>query len=358
MDVAIAGGHGFIGSALIEDLVDRGHHVRRLVRRESVAGRSLPDDGPGAVAADSSHPGADRPPDGGTGGAPALGAPVDADARGAETVPARGTVRDVVWDPRTGDLDPAALEGTDAVVNLAGAGVGDRRWTAAYRATIRASRTSTSGLIARTIAALDSRPALVQASAVGCYGDRGDEALTERSGPGHDFLAGVVRDWEAAATPAADAGARVVLLRSGIVLAPRGGALGRLLPLVRLGLGGPLGGGRQWWPWITLPDELAVVRRAIGADDGGPALSGPVNAVAPGLVTNAGLTRALAAALHRPAVVPAPAFALRAALGGFADELLASRRLIPAALQAAGFTWRHATPEAAASWIASEFRRS
>ncbi|GAB3163495.1 TIGR01777 family oxidoreductase [Myceligenerans halotolerans] len=326
MDVAIAGGHGFIGSALIAHLVERGHDVRRLVRRGSAAGRAMPGDDPGAVADD-----------------------------GAST---RGRVTDVVWDPRTGELDPAALEGADAVVNLAGAGVGDRRWTAAYRATIRESRTSTAGLIARTVAALDSRPALVQASAVGYYGDRGDEALTERSGPGDDFLAGVVRDWEAAPAPAADAGARVVLLRSGIVLAPRGGALGRLLPLVRLGLGGPLGGGRQWWPWITLPDELAVLRRAIGADDGGPALSGPVNSVAPGLVTNAGLTRALAAALHRPAVVPAPAFALRTALGGFADELLASRRLAPAALQDAGFAWQHATAESAASWIAAEIGRS
>lgn len=301
MEIAVAGGRGFIGSALIEDLRGRGHTVRRLIR-------------PGA------------PP---------------------------GEPHDVPWDPARGQLAPGALEGVDAVVNLAGAGVGDRRWTAAYRRTIRESRTRSSALIARTIAQLDTRPALVQASAVGYYGDRGDEPLTESSAPGDDFLAGVVRDWEAAAAPAAEAGTRVVHLRSGIVLAPRGGALGRLLPLIRFGLGGPLGTGRQWWPWITLPDELAVIRRAIGADDGGPGLSGPVNAVAPGLATNTELTRALAAALHRPAVVPAPAFALRAVIGGFAEELLASRGLRPVALERAGFTWRHRTPDAAAAWIAS-----
>ncbi|GAA1869440.1 TIGR01777 family oxidoreductase [Myceligenerans crystallogenes] len=318
MDIAVAGSHGFIGSALVTDLAARGHAVRRLVRRGTGPDRSR-----------------------------------TADDDGASRVTEAG------WDPAAGQLDPRVLEGVDAVVNLAGAGVGDRRWTAAYRRTIRESRTRAGGLIARAVAQLGSRPALVQASAVGYYGDRGDEPLTESSAPGDDFLAGVVRDWEDAAAPAADAGLRVVHLRTGIVLAPHGGALARLLPLLRLGLGGPLGSGRQWWPWISLPDEIAVLRRAIGDDAaGGPVLSGPVNAVAPGLVTNLELTRALAAGLRRPAVVPAPAFALRAAIGGFAAELLASRRLAPASLREAGFTWRHETAGSAAAWIAAGPRRA
>ena len=308
MDIAVAGSHGFIGSALVADLTGRGHTVRRLVR-QGARDRSMPAD-------------------------PQVG------------------VSDAGWDPVTGHLDPGSLEGVDAVVNLAGAGLGDRRWTTAYRRTIRESRTGTTGLIARTIARLDPRPALVQASAVGYYGHRGEEPLTESSASGGGFLAGVVRDWEDAARRAADAGARVVYLRTGIVLAPHGGALGRLLPLIRLGAGGPIGTGRQWWPWITLPDQLAVIRHALGADDGGPGLRGPVNAVAPGLATNIELTRALAAALHRPAVVPVPGVALRAVLGGFAAELLASRRLAPTVLEESGFTWSHPTPEAAAAWIA------
>jgi uncharacterized protein (TIGR01777 family) len=253
----------------------------------------------------------------------------------------------VLWDPRTGELDPAALEGADAVVNLAGAGIGDHRWTPAYKQTLLGSRTTTTSLLARTIARLDSRPVLVNSSAIGAYGSRGDEVLTEASGRGDDFLAGLVQAWENATSPASDAGARVVWLRSGVVFAPSGGALGKLLPILRLGLGGPLGSGRQWWSWITLTDEVAAIRHVIGTDVGGP-----VNAVAPEPTTNRAVVRALAQALHRPAVLPVPRFALRVALGQFADDLVASQRVVPGVLARTNFSWTHATPQDAARWVA------
>ncbi|MEU4388894.1 TIGR01777 family oxidoreductase [Promicromonospora sp. NPDC023805] len=307
MDVAIAGSHGLIGSALVADLLARGDTVRRLVRRGAA-----PSDG--ARAADE--------------GAGAPG------------------VRDVPWDPRTGELDPAALEGVDAVVNLAGVGIGDHRWTPAYKQTLLGSRTTTTSLLARTVARLDDPPVLVNSSAIGAYGNRKDEVLTEASARGDDFLAGLVKAWENATTPASDAGARVVWLRSGLVLAPSGGALGKLLPILRLGLGGPLGSGRQWWSWITLTDEVAAIRHVIGADVGGP-----VNAVAPEPTTNRELTRALARALHRPAVLAVPRFALRIALGQFAGDLVASQRAMPGVLSRTGFTWTHASPQDAARWV-------
>ncbi|MFI2486992.1 TIGR01777 family oxidoreductase [Promicromonospora kroppenstedtii] len=309
MDVVVAGSHGLVGSALVADLVERGHGVRRLVRR---GGES--DGDPAARAVPTGDDGA---------------------------------VRQVLWDPRTGELDPAALEGAGAVVNLAGSGIGDHRWTPAYKQKLLGSRTTTTSLLARTIARLDEPPVLVNASAVGAYGDRGDELLTEASARGDDFLAQLVKAWENATAPAAEAGARVVWLRSGIVLAPSGGALGRMLPLLRLGVGGPLGGGRQWWSWITLADEVAVIRHVIDAN-----VRGPVNAVAPEPTTNRELTRALARALSRPAGLAVPRFALRIALGQFADDLLASQRVVPAVLNRTGFTWTHAEPEAAARWVA------
>lgn len=309
MDVVVAGSHGLVGSALVADLRERGHGVRRLVRR----------------GADSD------------GGSAARAVPTGDD----------GAVRQVLWDPRTGELDPAALEGAGAVVNLAGAGIGDHRWTPAYKQKLLGSRTTTTSLLARTIARLDEPPVLVNASAVGAYGDRGDELLTEASARGDDFLAQLVKAWENATAPAAEAGARVVWLRSGIVLAPSGGALGRMLPLLRLGLGGPLGGGRQWWSWITLADEVAVIRHVIDAN-----VRGPVNAVAPEPTTNRELTRALARALSRPAGLAVPRFALRLAVGQFADDLTASQRVVPAVLNRTGFTWTHAGPEAAARWVA------
>ncbi|MFD7025529.1 TIGR01777 family oxidoreductase [Promicromonospora sukumoe] len=330
MDVAVAGSHGFIGSALVADLVARGHGVRRLVRRGTGSGdRTRSGSGKGSRGTGSSDDGALR-------------------ANLATAATDRPGVRQVLWDPRTGELDPAALEGSDAVVNLAGAGVGDHRWTAAYRQKLLGSRTTTTSLLARTIARLDSPPVLVNASGTGAYGDRGDEVLTEASERGDDFLAQLVTAWENATAPAADAGARVVWLRSGIVLGASGGAVGRLLPLLRLGIGGPLGGGRQWWSWITLLDEVAAIRHVIGAD-----VRGPVNAVAPEPTTNRELTRALAEALHRPAALTVPRFALRIAVGQLAGELVASQRVVPAVLSRTGFAWTHAAPEEAARWVAA-----
>ncbi|MFC4628271.1 TIGR01777 family oxidoreductase [Promicromonospora alba] len=316
MDVAIAGSHGLIGSALVADLLARGDTVRRLVRRGAAASDGAGTDGTGAD-----------------------------DVAGTDGTGTPG-IRDVLWDPRTGELDPTALEGVDAVVNLAGAGIGDHRWTAAYKQTLLGSRTTTTSLLARTVARLDDPPVLVNSSAVGAYGSRTDEVLTEASTRGDDFLAGLVKAWETATTPASDAGARVVWLRSGLVLAPSGGALGKLLPLLRLGLGGPLGSGRQWWSWISLTDEVAAIRHVIGAD-----VAGPVNAVAPEPTTNRELTRALAQALHRPAVLAVPRFALRIAVGQFADDLVASQRVVPGVLSRTGFTWTHASPQDAARWV-------
>lgn len=316
MDVVVAGSHGFIGSALVADLVARGYRVRRLVRPGSRR-RGAP---PASTA-------------------PLLGSP--------GTEPAGSTV-DVPWNPSVGELSPAALEGAGAVVNLAGAGIGDRRWTPAYRREILRSRVTTSGLLARTLATLDAPGVLVQPTGIGAYGDRGDELLTEASSRGDDFLAGVVRAWEEATAPAAEAGIRVVHLRSGTVLAPRGGAIGRLLPLIRLGLGGPLGSGRQWWPWITLHDELAAIRFAIERP-----IAGPVNVVAPDLASNAQVIRELARAMHRPAVLQVPGIALRVAIGQFTEGLLASQRAEPAALRDAGFRWQHPTLDEAARSIAA-----
>ncbi len=307
MDVVVAGSHGLIGSALVADLVARGHAVRRLIRR-------------GAAPSDGS--------------------------RASHEDPAVAGVRDVQWDPRTGELDRVALEGADAVVNLAGAGIGDHRWTRAYKQTLVGSRTTTTSLLARTIARLDTPPVLVNSSAVGAYGNRGDEVLTEASERGDDFLANLVKAWENATAPAAEAGARVVWLRSGLVLTPSGGALGKLLPLLRLGVGGPLGSGRQWWSWITLADEVAAIRHVISTD-----VRGPVNAVAPEPTTNRAMTLALAEALHRPAALVVPRFALRIAIGQFADDLVASQRVVPGVLNRTGFAWAHANPDDAARWV-------
>lgn len=285
MDVVVSGSHGFIGSALIPALAAAGHRPRRLVR--SAAG-----DG------------------------------------------------EVAWDPDAGTIDAAALEGVGGVVHLAGVGIGDKRWTAEQKERIRSSRVKGTTVVAEALAGLTARPSvLVSGSAVGYYGDRGDEILTEDSTAGDGFLAEVVRAWEDATGPAADAGVRVVKLRSGIVQSPAGGALKKQLPMFKLGVGGPLGNGRQWVSWITLEDEIAAILHLLGDDS----MAGPVNATAPDPVTSAALARALGTALHRPAVVPVPKAALSIVVGSqMADEMLtASQRVVPARLQAAGFAFRH-----------------
>jgi len=291
--IAVTGSSGLIGTALVTALHAGGHDVVRLVRRPA------------------------RQPD------------------------------EVTWDPEAGTVDVDALAGVDGAVNLAGAGVGDHRWTDAYKQTVLGSRVNSTRTLATALAALDPLPrVLVSGSAVGYYGDRGDEPLTEASGPGTGFLTEVCQAWEAATAPAADAGIRVAYARTGLVLSPDGGALARLLPLARLGLAGPLGGGRQWWPWITLDDEVRALVFLLEKD-----LEGPVNLSAPQPTRNADLTRALGSALHRPTVLPAPAFALRLVLGEFASDVLSSQRMLPARLLDAGFGFRHQTPAQAAAWV-------
>jgi uncharacterized protein len=239
------------------------------------------------------------------------------------------------WQPDRGFVDPVLFEDVDAVVNLAGAGIADRRWTAARRSELLRSRLDTTSALARVLAEVRPSAVLVNASAVGWYGDRGDEQLDEESAPGAGFLAGLCRSWETATSAAAEAGCRVVLVRSGIVLAAHGGALAQQLPFFRLGLGGRLGPGRQWTSWITLSDEVAAIVHAIDSAD----LAGPVNATAPGPVTNAAFTAALGRAVHRPAVLPIPVAALNVRFGADVtrEMILASQRAHPARLLSSGF---------------------
>lgn len=290
MRVVIAGSSGLIGSSLTELLRAEGADVVRLVRRAP------------------NHPEERR------------------------------------WDPDRGELDPAVLAGADVVVNLAGAGVGDKRLTAERKQVVLSSRTTGTALLARTIAGLDDPPrVLLQGSASGAYGDRGEEVLTEESSRGDTFLAGVVRAWEDAAQPAVDdPRVRVAFLRTGIVLTPGGGALGPLLPLIRFGLGGPLGSGKNYWAWITLADEVRAIRHLMDAP-----VDGPVNLVADA-ARSIDVIRALARVLHRPAVLPVPGFALRLVLGEFADEILASQRIVPQKLDGSGFVHRYRRIEDAA----------
>jgi hypothetical protein len=259
-----------------------------------------------------------------------------------EPAPGSRTV-DVRWDPAAGTVDRAGLEQAgpgDGVVHLAGAGIGDRRWTRTRKQVVLESRTASTHLLVDTLCRLSPPPAvLVSGSAVGYYGDRGDEELSETSSAGTGFLADVCRAWESEAGPAAAAGIRTVLLRTGIVLSRAGGALGRQLPLFRLGLGGRTGSGRQFRSWITLEDEVGAIEHCLGD----PGVSGPVNATAPHPATDAELAAALGAALHRPAAIPVPAAALRLVLGSeMAGQLvLGGQRVLPDVLQARGYRFAH-----------------
>lgn len=246
---------------------------------------------------------------------------------------------EVFWNPDTGEFDPATLAGVDAVVNLCGVNVGEKRWSGAFKQSLRDSRIGPTEVLASAVAEAGV-PALINASAVGYYGDTGPRITDESAPAGDGFLAHLCVDWEAATWPARQDGARVVLVRSGLVLAQAGGMLGRLRPLFSLGLGARLGNGRQYVPWISLEDEIRALLFAISHDG----LSGPVNLTGPAPVTNAEFTTALGRAVNRPTPLMVPGFALRAALGEFADEgLLGGQRAIPAALERTGFVFHHNT---------------
>ncbi|MDH6543094.1 TIGR01777 family oxidoreductase [Streptomyces sp. SPB4] len=284
MRIALTGSSGLIGKALVRSLRADGHDTVRFVRR----------------------------------------APADP-----------GEAR---WDPRAGFVDPAGLEGVDAVVHLAGAGVGDHRWTAAYKKEIRDSRVLGTAAIARAVAALDRPPAvLVCGSAIGYYGDTGDRPVDEGAPAGTGFLPSVCVDWEAAAAPARAAGIRTVFARTGLVVAAGGGAWGKLFPVFRAGIGGRLGNGRQYWSYISLDDEVAALRHIVDT----PALAGPVNLTAPHPLTNREVTAAMGRILHRPTVCAVPAPVMRLALGEFAGDVLGSQRVLPARLLESGFAFRH-----------------
>jgi uncharacterized protein (TIGR01777 family) len=294
MDVAVAGSSGFIGTSLCAALASDGHRVVRLVRPSSVA-----DDG--------------------------------------DTI---------AWDPAAGTIHGAELDGFDTVVNLAGAGIGDKRWTPDRKRELLASRTASTSVLANALADLLKPPAVfVTASGTHFYGNRGDEILTEESEPGTGFLAEVCRAWEAAAQPAEEAGVRVVRMRTGVVLGADGGALTQMLRPFKLGLGGRQGSGRQYLSWVSLTDALGVIRRLI--DD--PAISGAVNVTAPNPVTNAEFTATLGKVLHRPTAIPTPMLALKARYGSelVHELLLDGHRVVPQKLLDAGFEFVYPDLESA-----------
>ena len=275
--IVVSGSSGLIGGALVAYLKSEGHTVQRLVRRATV------------------------------------------------------TPDEITWNPKNGTFDLEALAGVDAVIHLAGAGVGDKRWTKRYRSEILNSRLLGTTTIAQAVATVKPK-VFISASAMGWYGETGNRAVTESDRGGDDFLAAVCHEWENAADLAGDV--RTVKLRTGLVLDPTGGALGKMIPLFRFGIGGRLGSGKQWWSWITLHDVVRAIAFALEAP-----VAGPINLTAPNPVTNQEFTAALARAMHRPAIFPVPSIALRIAFGGFASEMLGSKKVMPEILTNAGFTF-------------------
>ena len=273
--VAVTGSSGLIGSALVGQLRADGFEVKKIVRR-----------------------------------------------------PVRNN-DEVFWNPNVGEIDLAALSQVDAIIHLAGVGVGDKRWSAAYKSEILNSRLLGTTTIATAAKTLGVKK-FISASAIGYYGETGNRSVSESDRGGEDFLSVVCREWEAAADLAIDI--PTITLRTGLVLDPTGGALGRMMPIFKFGLGGKLGNGKQWWSWITLHDEIRAIIFLLNSK-----ITGPVNLTSPNPVTNQEFTAALARALNRPAIFPAPAFALRAALGGFSSEILGSKKIVPKVLTDAGF---------------------
>jgi hypothetical protein len=275
--IAVTGASGLIGTALVGYLKSQGHTVQRLVRRAAVSSE------------------------------------------------------EITWDPIAGTVDLEALAGVDAVIHLAGAGVSDKRWTKKYKSEILNSRLLGTTTIAKAVAVVKPQ-VFISASAIGWYGESGNRAVIESDRVGDDFLAAVCREWESAADLAGDV--RTVKLRTGLVLDPTGGALGKMLPLFRFGLGGKLSNGKQWWSWITLHDQIRAIAFLLENQ-----VSGPVNMTSPNPVTNSEFTAGLARAMHRPALFPVPAFALKIVLGGFSSEVLGSKKVMPQVLTEAGFTF-------------------
>jgi len=295
--IAVAGSSGLIGGALCRSLRERGDEVIRLVRRR----------------------------------------------------PEHSS--EVQWDPSTRHLAPEVLEGVDAVINMAGASLGARRFTPAFKAEVIRSRTDGTTALATAIAATGRRIHLLNGSAVGYYGDRGDEMLTEESRAGSGFLVDVVHAWEGATEPAEESGAPVSLLRTGIVLAPEGDAIKALLRLTKLGLGGPLGNGRHYWPWITLEDHVRAVEHVLDN-----VLEGPVNLTGPQPAPQRDIVAEMGRQLHRPTLLPAPRLALRVIVGEMAENIVASQRALPKRLQDSGFEFNQSTLKEAVTWLLARQR--
>jgi uncharacterized protein (TIGR01777 family) len=292
MKVLISGGSGLVGAALTESLRSEGHTVARLVRPDGAA-----------------------------------------------------SAGDIRWDPASGFVNLDAMEAADAVVNLNGASIGGGRWTPARKKILRASRVDSTRFLVESLERLKQKPRVfISASAIGYYGNRGDEILTESSASGNEFLAALCRDWEAEALRAQSSGTRTVITRFGVILSSNGGALTQMLTPFKLGLGGRLGSGKQWMSWVALDDVIGILRAALSNEQA----SGPVNVVAPNPVQNSEFTRVLASVLHRPAIFPAPAFALRLAIGEMADALLlSSQRVQSERSPAAGYAFRYENLEPA-----------
>jgi uncharacterized protein (TIGR01777 family) len=293
MRILISGASGLIGNALVSYLESDGHEVIRLVRRDS-----------------KKH-------------------------------------NEVSWNPGKHEIDSTKVGNIDAVINLSGAGVGDRRWTNSYKTEILKSRVDATTTLVNAINSMPIKPkVLLNASAIGFYGDRGASKVDETSAKGAGFLSDVVQAWESAALNLNNTGVRVVLLRTGLVFTHRGGALGKLLPLFKLGLGGVIAGGKQYWSFISIQDEVRAIDFLLNSD-----ISGPVNLTAPNPATNAEVTRALGKALKRPSLLAVPGFALKIVLGEFSTEITGGVNVIPSVLHNAGFTWNHPTIEDVVSTV-------